>query len=204
MGRVRRAARLHDVRDGPGPHVDRCRRLPDGADGGDWPGCPGAPHRRPPVRPRPTSGPYRPMSTSRRGWSRRTCSMRRISSCATEGREPCSAHWRPGVPVVVVPLFADQFENGGRVADRGAGLVIEPEHRAPRRSPAQPRGRGCSSHRRRDQRRHRNGLLSAQRSSHRARDGRCADSRRGPRSAARGTRRRHAMTAPTLAPQRPS
>jgi UDP:flavonoid glycosyltransferase YjiC (YdhE family) len=33
-----------------------------------------------------------------------------------------------GVPVVVVPLFADQFENGRRVAGCGAGLVIEPEH----------------------------------------------------------------------------
>ena len=30
-----------------------------------------------------------------------------------------------GVPVVVVPLFADQFENGRRIADRGAGLVVE-------------------------------------------------------------------------------
>jgi UDP:flavonoid glycosyltransferase YjiC (YdhE family) len=32
-----------------------------------------------------------------------------------------------GVPVVVVPLFADQFENGRRVAGCGAGLMIEPE-----------------------------------------------------------------------------
>ena len=30
-----------------------------------------------------------------------------------------------GVPVVVVPLFADQFENGRRVARAGAGLVVE-------------------------------------------------------------------------------
>jgi MGT family glycosyltransferase len=29
-----------------------------------------------------------------------------------------------GVPMVVVPLFADQFENGRRIADRGAGLVV--------------------------------------------------------------------------------
>lgn len=34
-----------------------------------------------------------------------------------------------GVPVVVVPLFADQFENGRRIAVRGAGVVIEPEPR---------------------------------------------------------------------------
>ena len=32
-----------------------------------------------------------------------------------------------GVPLVVAPLFADQFVNGRRVADCGAGLVIEPE-----------------------------------------------------------------------------
>ena len=32
-----------------------------------------------------------------------------------------------GVPVVVVPIFADQFENGRRVAECGAGLVVEPE-----------------------------------------------------------------------------
>lgn len=30
-----------------------------------------------------------------------------------------------GVPVVVVPVFADQFENGRRVAAAGAGLVVE-------------------------------------------------------------------------------
>jgi UDP:flavonoid glycosyltransferase YjiC (YdhE family) len=32
-----------------------------------------------------------------------------------------------GVPVVVVPIFADQFENGRRVAECGAGLLVEPE-----------------------------------------------------------------------------
>ena len=32
-----------------------------------------------------------------------------------------------GVPLVVAPLFADQFVNGRRVSDCGAGLVIEPE-----------------------------------------------------------------------------
>lgn len=30
-----------------------------------------------------------------------------------------------GVPVVVVPIFADQFENGRRVAASGAGLVVD-------------------------------------------------------------------------------
>ncbi|MGZ8735003.1 MAG: glycosyltransferase, partial [Acidimicrobiia bacterium] len=34
-----------------------------------------------------------------------------------------------GVPVVVVPLFADQFENGRRIADSGAGLVVAAEQR---------------------------------------------------------------------------
>lgn len=33
-----------------------------------------------------------------------------------------------GVPLVVVPLFADQFENGRRIADRGAGLIVGAEH----------------------------------------------------------------------------
>jgi UDP:flavonoid glycosyltransferase YjiC (YdhE family) len=32
-----------------------------------------------------------------------------------------------GVPLVVTPLFADQFVNGRRVADCGAGLIVEPE-----------------------------------------------------------------------------
>jgi len=35
-----------------------------------------------------------------------------------------------GVPVVVVPLFADQFENGRRIAASGAGVVVVPEPRA--------------------------------------------------------------------------
>ena len=30
-----------------------------------------------------------------------------------------------GVPMVVVPVFADQFENGRRVSERGAGLSVE-------------------------------------------------------------------------------
>ncbi len=30
-----------------------------------------------------------------------------------------------GVPLVVVPVFADQFENGRRVMDTGAGVVVE-------------------------------------------------------------------------------
>jgi UDP:flavonoid glycosyltransferase YjiC (YdhE family) len=33
-----------------------------------------------------------------------------------------------GVPLVVVPVFADQFENGRRVAETGAGLVVTSEH----------------------------------------------------------------------------
>ena len=33
-----------------------------------------------------------------------------------------------GVPVLVVPLFADQFENGRRVVESGAGLNIQAEH----------------------------------------------------------------------------
>jgi UDP:flavonoid glycosyltransferase YjiC (YdhE family) len=36
-----------------------------------------------------------------------------------------------GVPVVVVPVFADQFENGRRVAAAGASVVVEVE-RGPR------------------------------------------------------------------------
>ena len=32
-----------------------------------------------------------------------------------------------GLPMVVVPLFADQFLNAGRVAATGAGLVAEAE-----------------------------------------------------------------------------
>jgi UDP:flavonoid glycosyltransferase YjiC (YdhE family) len=31
-----------------------------------------------------------------------------------------------GVPLVVVLLFADQFENGQRIVDAGAGVVVEP------------------------------------------------------------------------------
>jgi UDP:flavonoid glycosyltransferase YjiC (YdhE family) len=31
-----------------------------------------------------------------------------------------------GVPVLVMPLFADQFENGRRIVEAGAGLVVVP------------------------------------------------------------------------------
>ncbi|MGH2443511.1 MAG: glycosyltransferase, partial [Chloroflexota bacterium] len=37
-----------------------------------------------------------------------------------------------GVPVVIVPLFADQFENGLRIAGAGAGLCVETAHAADR------------------------------------------------------------------------
>jgi UDP:flavonoid glycosyltransferase YjiC (YdhE family) len=35
-----------------------------------------------------------------------------------------------GVPVVVVPVFSDQFENGHRVSAAGAGLAVEPDGEA--------------------------------------------------------------------------
>jgi UDP:flavonoid glycosyltransferase YjiC (YdhE family) len=35
-----------------------------------------------------------------------------------------------GVPLVVVPMFSDQFENGRRIAAAGAGLVVESESAA--------------------------------------------------------------------------
>ena len=35
-----------------------------------------------------------------------------------------------GVPVVMVPVFADQFVNGGRIARAGAGVVIEADPRS--------------------------------------------------------------------------
>jgi UDP:flavonoid glycosyltransferase YjiC (YdhE family) len=34
-----------------------------------------------------------------------------------------------GLPVLVVPVFADQFENGRRIAETGAGLVVQAEAR---------------------------------------------------------------------------
>jgi len=36
-----------------------------------------------------------------------------------------------GLPIVVVPVFADQFENGRRIAQRGAGVTIEVDQGAP-------------------------------------------------------------------------
>ena len=39
-----------------------------------------------------------------------------------------------GVPLVVTPLFADQPENGRRVAAVGAGLVVEPRDQGAIRS----------------------------------------------------------------------
>jgi MGT family glycosyltransferase len=35
-----------------------------------------------------------------------------------------------GLPVVVVPLFADQFDNARRITDAGAGLTVEAEQEA--------------------------------------------------------------------------
>jgi UDP:flavonoid glycosyltransferase YjiC (YdhE family) len=33
-----------------------------------------------------------------------------------------------GIPLVVVPFFADQFENGRRIVASGAGVMVETEH----------------------------------------------------------------------------
>jgi MGT family glycosyltransferase len=41
-----------------------------------------------------------------------------------------------GVPLVVVPLFADQPQNARRVAEVGAGLSVEPDREAPEASVA--------------------------------------------------------------------
>jgi MGT family glycosyltransferase len=38
-----------------------------------------------------------------------------------------------GVPVVVVPLFADHFANGARVVEAGAGLLVDRGGHGPRR-----------------------------------------------------------------------
>ena len=40
-----------------------------------------------------------------------------------------------GVPVVIVPSFADQFENGQRVASAGAGQVVASDAPGTRRPP---------------------------------------------------------------------
>jgi hypothetical protein len=89
-----------------------------------------------------------------------------------------------GVPVVVVRLFADQFENGRRLADGGAGLVVAATEAtdAPRSSPDRAGGR--TPHRRRDHVRPRNALRPAQRATHRRGDGVGQDGRRGAGGAA--------------------
>jgi UDP:flavonoid glycosyltransferase YjiC (YdhE family) len=43
-----------------------------------------------------------------------------------------------GVPLVVTPLFADQPQNGRRVAAVGAGLVVEPHDEGAIRSAVNP------------------------------------------------------------------
>ncbi len=57
-----------------------------------------------------------------------------------------------GVPVVAVPLFADQFENGRRLAAAGAGLTVEPGDAAPTRRGARSRGTTRFASRRRSAR----------------------------------------------------
>ena len=52
-----------------------------------------------------------------------------------------------GVPVVVVPLFADQFTNGARVVEAGAGLLVHSDRSAQARR--RPLGRGGARHIRR-------------------------------------------------------
>ncbi len=55
-----------------------------------------------------------------------------------------------GVPLVVVPVFADQFENGHRVAGTGAGVVVESEHTQRRRVARGHHRGGRTAHRRGD------------------------------------------------------
>jgi UDP:flavonoid glycosyltransferase YjiC (YdhE family) len=53
-----------------------------------------------------------------------------------------------GVPLVVVPVFADQFVNGERVAASGAGVVVEDEQSAAGIAAAIRAVLGTTSHRR--------------------------------------------------------
>jgi UDP:flavonoid glycosyltransferase YjiC (YdhE family) len=45
-----------------------------------------------------------------------------------------------GVPLVVVPLFADQFANGARVAESGAGILVDTGHDGDAGRPSLSRG----------------------------------------------------------------
>ena len=52
-----------------------------------------------------------------------------------------------GVPLVVVPLFADQPQNARRVAEVGAGLAVEPDREdipCDDRAPARRASKRCS------------------------------------------------------------
>ena len=86
-------------------------------------------------------------------------------------------------PMVVVPVFADQFENGRRVAERGAGLTVEvaPEAGAAGRRVVNdtdaPRVAAAINNV------FARAVVPAERTRDRGRDGGHADGRRGPRNA---------------------
>ena len=165
VGRVARAADLPDLRHGPGLHVDRRRDLRDGAEGGRANERAGAVDRGPPFD-ASTLGPV-PANVHVEPWVDQARVLEQAELVVCHGGSGTTlAALAAGVPLVMVPLFADQFENARRVAPTRAGLVVEAQATpaTPARSTAQRpdhrghrgRARGCdlprpgTRHRRRD------------------------------------------------------
>ena len=48
-----------------------------------------------------------------------------ISNCGMNGVNEAVYH---GIPIVCMPIFADQVDNAKRIIDRGLGLVLDKDH----------------------------------------------------------------------------
>ena len=136
------AARLRQLRHRARPHGAGGRGVRDRPGRGRRAGRPRPPHRRSSVRSRAPDDV--PAHVHVEAWVDQADVLGTAELVVCHGGSGTTfGALAAGVPVVIVPMFADQFTNGDRVAAAGAGAVV---HRDPLGAGRRPLGLGDAPH----------------------------------------------------------